>query len=220
MATRFRSGEGPELQAALEALFQADPDLHRARGVAGALPDRKRDPGLKALMRLIVEQQLSVASAAAIWGRIEAATKPFGARRFLSHDDEALRSFGLSRPKMAYCRNLAEAVASGALPLKALDAMPDDEAMETLIAVKGIGRWTAEVYLLFALGRDDIFPAGDVALQEAVRHLKDMDERPQEKALYAIAEQWRPHRGVAARLLWRYYGVVRKRVDPVSVRTG
>lgn len=216
MAPRFRSGEGPELTAALDHLFRADPDLERARAVAGALPDRRRPAGLKSLMKLIVEQQLSLASAAAIWSRIEAASRPFTARRFLEHDIEGLCALGLSRPKAAYCLNLADAVASGALPLRHLKQMDDEAALAALVSVKGIGRWTAEVYLLFALGRRDVFPAGDLALQVAVQDLKGLGTRPNERALAAMAEAWRPHRGVAARLLWRYYGVVRRRADPVA----
>ncbi|PJK31157.1 DNA-3-methyladenine glycosylase family protein [Minwuia thermotolerans] len=217
MSLRFKSGETPELRAAMEALFAADPDLRRARQVAGALPDRSRAPGLKSLMMLIVEQQVSVASARAIWARVEAGTKPFSARRYLDHDEEALRGFGLSRPKMVYTRALAQAVTDGDLPLRRLKSMTDAEAMAALTAVKGIGRWTAEVYLLFALQRPDIFPAGDLALQAAAQDLKGLPARPDENQLAAMAEAWRPHRGVAARLLWRYYGVTRRRADPVSV---
>lgn len=217
MGQGFKSGETAELQAAMAALFDADPDLRRAREVAGALPDRSRRPGLKSLMMLIVEQQVSVASARAIWARVDAGTKPFSAQRFLDHDEDALRGFGLSRPKMVYCRALAQAVAEGDLPLRRLAAMSDEEAMAALTAVKGIGRWTAEVYLLFALQRPDIFPAGDLALQAAAQDLKGLPERPGERELVAMAEAWRPHRGVAARLLWRYYGVVRRRADPVSI---
>ena len=213
----FRSGESPELVATLERLFAADPDLREARAVAGALPDRSRPPGLKTLMKLIVDQQVSLASAAAIWARVEAATAPFTAERFLRHDDDALKVMGLSRPKMRYMRALCDDIVSGTLPLDHLHRLPDAEAMAALTAVTGIGRWTAEVYLLFALDRPDIFPSGDLALQVAVQDLKRLSERPGERQLREMAECWRPHRGVAARLLWRYYGVVRKRADPVSV---
>lgn len=218
MGTGFKSGETLELRAAMEHLFAADPDLRRARQVAGALPDRSRPAGLKSLMMLIVEQQVSVASAQAIWKRMEAGTKPFTARTFLAHDEDALRAFGLSRPKMVYTRALAQAVTDGDLPLRRLPAMSDEDVMKALTSVKGIGRWTAEVYLLFALGRPDVFPAGDLALQAAVQDLKGLDERPREQELIGLAEAWRPHRGVAARLLWRYYGVTRRRADPVAVR--
>ena len=213
----FRSGESPELAASLEALFHADPDLRRARQVAGALPDRRRPPGLKTLMKLIVDQQVSLASAAAIWTRVEAGTVPFTATRFLQLDDTALKGMGLSRPKMRYMRALSADIADGSLPLERLDTLPDDDAMAALTAVTGIGRWTAEVYLLFALNRPDIFPSGDLALQVAVQDLKGLQQRPGDRALREMAEAWRPHRGVAARLLWRYYGIVRKRADPVSI---
>jgi DNA-3-methyladenine glycosylase II len=217
MTVPFRSGETPEVRAALDELIAADPDLASARAVAGALPDRRRPGGLKALMMLIVEQQVSIASARAIWARVEAGTDPFTAERFLGHDETALRGFGLSRPKMRYTLALAEAVAGGALDLGALERMPDGEAMRALTAIKGIGRWTAEVYLLFSLGRRDVFPAGDLALQAAAQDIKGLPARPGEKQMAGLAERWTPHRGVAAQLLWRYYGVTRGRADPVAI---
>lgn len=217
MAPDFKSGETPELQNALEALFQADPDLVEARQVAGALPDRVRAPGFETLMLLIIEQQVSLASARAIWGRVLAGMTEVSASAVLALTDDDLRAFGLSRPKVRYCRALAETVEAGDLVLDDLASMTDEQAMSALTAVKGIGRWTAEVYLLFSLGRRDIFPVGDVALQAAAMDVKKLPARPSEKQLYSIAELWRPHRGVAAQLLWRYYGVTRGRADPVSV---
>lgn len=216
-APPFLSGESPELATALSALYLLDPDMKQARAVAGALPDRTRPPGLKTLMKLIVDQQVSLASAAAIWARVMAGTTPFTPQHFLSLDDGALKAMGLSRPKMRYMRALCSDIHDGTLPLDRLPDMTDADAMAALTAVKGIGRWTAEVYLLFALNRPDIFPSGDLALQVAAQDLKGLPERPSEKAMRDMAEQWRPHRGVAARLLWRYYGVVRRRADPVSV---
>ncbi|MDF1722207.1 MAG: hypothetical protein P1U65_16160 [Minwuia sp.] len=213
----FRSGESPELSAALAALYLRDPDLKQARAVAGALPDRTRPPGLKTLMKLIVDQQVSLASAAAIWKRVEAGTTPFTPAQFLTLDEAALKAMGLSRPKMRYMRALCSDIHDGTLPLDQLPEMSDGDAMAALTTVKGIGRWTAEVYLLFALNRPDIFPSGDLALQVAAQDLKGLPDRPSEKAMREMAEQWKPHRGVAARLLWRYYGVVRRRADPVSV---
>ncbi len=162
-ASSFRSGENPELAASLAVLFQLDPDLKQAREVAGALPDRSRPPGLKTLMKLIVDQQVSLASAAAIWARVEAGTRPFTPHHFLTLDEDALKAMGLSRPKMRYMRALCGDIADGTLPLDRLPEMDDAEAMAALTAVKGIGRWTAEVYLLFALNRPDIFPSGDLA---------------------------------------------------------
>jgi len=217
MTDPFKSGETAELQAALEALFQADPDLTEARRVAGALPDRRRPAGFDALMLLIVEQQVSIASARAIWARIVAGLGAVTAEAVLARRDEDLRGFGLSRPKVRYCRILAQVVSDGTLPLDRLHDLTTEQAFAALTSVTGIGRWTAEVYLLFCLGRMDIFPAGDVALQAAAKDVKGLAERPTEKQLYQLAEVWRPHRGVAAQLLWRYYGVTRGRADPVSV---
>ncbi|WP_417519202.1 DNA-3-methyladenine glycosylase family protein [Minwuia sp.] len=213
----FKSGESPELHASLEALFRADPDLRRARQVCGALPDRRRPGGFEALTMLIIEQQVSVASARAIWARLISGIQPFSPENVLAHDQETLRGFGLSKPKARYCHCLAEAVVSGPLRLDALETMPDDQVMAALTAVTGIGRWTAEVYLLFALNRPDVFPAGDIALQAAAQDVKGLKARPTEQQLVDLAERWRPHRGVAAQLLWRYYGVTRNRADPVSI---
>lgn len=207
------------MHQALEALFRADPDLRAARDVAGALPDRRRDGGFDTLMLLIIEQQVSIASARAIWGRVQAGIPEITPHAVLGLTDDELRGFGLSRPKVRYCRALAEMIVERKLVLEDLDRMDDTSAMTALTSVKGIGRWTAEVYLLFSLGRQDVFPAGDVALQAAAMDVKKLQARPSEKELYAIADLWRPHRGVAAQLLWRYYGVTRGRADPVSVDT-
>lgn len=213
----FKSGETTALQAALTQLFAADPDLAHAREVAGALPDRRRPEGFATLAMLIVEQQVSIASARAIWGRLLAGLGEVTAERIGACTDDELRAFGLSRPKVRYCRALADVVLAGDFDFDELPGLDDDAAMARLMALKGIGRWTAEVYLLFSLGRMDVFPAGDVALQAAAQDVKKLSERPAADELYAIADAWRPHRGVAAQLLWRYYGVTRGRADPVSV---
>lgn len=213
----FKSGETETLQAALRELFAADPDLAHAREVAGALPDRRRPEGFASLTMLIVEQQVSIASARAIWGRIEGGLGEVTAERVGACSDDELRAFGLSRPKVRYCRALADVVLAGDFSFDDLAGLDDDAAMARLMALKGIGRWTAEVYLLFALGRGDIFPAGDVALQAAAQDVKKLQARPTTDELYGIADLWRPHRGIAAQLLWRYYGVTRGRADPVSV---
>jgi DNA-3-methyladenine glycosylase II len=206
----------PALAKALRTLSRRDADLARARRLSGPLPDRRRDPGLATLMRIVVEQQLSVASANAIWGRVIGAADPFTADAFLALQDGHLRTLGLSRPKALYCRELAAAVRDGRLDFVALDSMDDEAALAHLTAIKGIGRWTAEIYLLFALGRPDVWPAHDLALQAAVADLKGLDARPDWKAMDKLAEPWRPYRGTAARLLWRYYAAIKqqKRVTP------
>lgn len=168
---------------------------------------RSRPGGPASLMRKIVEQQVSTASAAAIWGRLEAG---LGGRvtpeAVLAQEEAALRGFGLSGQKARYVREIALAAISGAVDFDALRRLPEDEAVAVLTAVKGVGRWTAEVYLLMCEGRPDAFPAGDLALQEAWREAEGAGAgRPDEKALRARAEPWRPWRGAAAHLLWAAY---------------
>ena len=203
-----------ELRQTLDALGRADPDLARARAVAGPLPDRSRPADFKSLVRIMVQQQLSIASADAIWRRLEAAVEPFTAANLLAAEDGALGRAGLSRPKQAYCRNLAAALVDDSLDLDGLTGLDDAAALQALTAIKGIGRWTAEIYLMFCLGRVDIWPAHDVALQVAVQRLKGLDRRPSWREMDVIAEPWRPWRGVATRLMWRYYRVVKARADP------
>jgi DNA-3-methyladenine glycosylase II len=165
------------------------------------------------LVHQIIAQQVSIASAAAIWARLKdglgGKLTPEGV---LSADETQMRAFGLSRQKIRYARAIAEAA-----PLFAeLPGLPDDEAVTRLTAIIGVGRWTAETYLLFSEGRLDFFPAGDVALQEGYRLVEGSDVRTSEKALYVVAEAWRPYRGVAALLLWGYYGLMRKRATEAT----
>jgi DNA-3-methyladenine glycosylase II len=203
----------PGLAAALAGLSAADADLARAVATVGPLPDRRRAPSFETLIRILVDQQLSVAAANAIWSRLAtaAATNPVTPESLLRLRPARMRKAGLSRPKVTYCREIARAVASGALDLDRIGRMEDGEAMVELTTIKGIGRWTAEIYLLFALGRTDIWPAQDVALQHAVGQLKALTARPTVKEMDALAEPWRPHRGAAARLLWAYYRFLRVR---------
>ncbi|KMW57517.1 DNA-3-methyladenine glycosylase II [Candidatus Rhodobacter oscarellae] len=172
----------------------------------GPLPLRRRPDGFAQLLSAIVSQQVSTASAAAIWARVEAAgLATEAACRAASEDD--LRAVGLSRPKMRYARALAEA----RLDYVALRDAPNDEVIGTLIAVPGIGAWTAEIYAMFSLGRADVFAPGDLALQEAARILFELPDRPSEKAFRQMAEAWSPWRSVAARALWAYYRVAKNR---------
>ncbi|MET4701495.1 DNA-3-methyladenine glycosylase II [Constrictibacter sp. MBR-5] len=189
----------------LAALSAADPDMGRAAAEAGEPAFELREPGFPTLLRAIVAQQVSAASARAIWARLEAALHPVSAEGFLALDEEAVRGLGFSRPKLAYARGLAEAVASGACDLDALADLPDDAALAELVRLKGIGRWTAEVYLLFALGRPDVWPAQDLALAVAAQKIKNLPSRPTFAEMDALAEAWRPWRSVAAILLWHYY---------------
>jgi len=193
------------LRPALEALAAADPDFAEAYARCGLPPERGSEPGFPGLIRMIAGQQVSVQSAAAIIARLEARAAPLTAETFLALTDDDLRAVGFSRPKMAYGRILAEAIAGGGLDLDGLHGLDDEAAIAALTAVKGIGRWTAEIYLLFALRRPDVLPAGDLALCVAAQHLKKLDARPDPKALLALGEAWRPHRSAAARFLWHLY---------------
>lgn len=176
----------------------------------GLPPLRRNEPGFASLLRIIVGQQVSVAAADGIWGRVEAAgaTNP---ARVMSMEDDSLRALGLSRPKIRYARAICDGVTSGALDLNACATLPQEEAMQMLTAITGIGTWTAEIYLMFCIGRADIFAPKDLALQEGARLLLDLPERPDHKTLGGIAENWSPWRGVAARMLWDYYNLMKGR---------
>ena len=183
-----------------------EPRFAHALELTGPLPLRRRKDGFPALLDAIVSQQVSVAAADAIWARLKAA-RLTGPRKIMWATDDDLRACGLSRQKARYARELA---ASG-IRFPALRSAPTDEVIETLIEVPGIGRWTAEIYAMFSLGRADVFAPGDLALQEAARILFEMEDRPSEKALRLQSEAWSPWRGVAARLLWAYYRVAKAR---------
>lgn len=172
----------------------------------GALPLRLKPDGFETLLSAIVSQQVSVASANAIFGRLKAA-RLTGPRKVMWASEDELRACGLSRQKIRYAKALAEA----RIDYKILRVTPTEEVVETLIEVPGIGRWTAEIYAMFSLGRADVFAPADLALQESARLLFDLDDRPKEKALRDMAETWSPWRSVAARLLWAYYHVEKNR---------
>ena len=200
-----------DLAKARVALALADPRLARADAAVPPFAWRLRPGGFEGLFRMIVEQQVSVAAAAAIWARTVAglgdAVTP---EAVLARDVETLRSFGLSGQKARYGQEIARAQAEGRIDFDHLERLDDAEAVAALTAIKGVGRWTAETFLMFCEGRLDVFPGGDVALQEAMRWADGLDVRPTEKAAYLRAEAWRPHRGVAAHLLWGWYGMVRR----------
>jgi DNA-3-methyladenine glycosylase II len=209
--------EGARLTRALNRLAAADPALARALAEAGRPPPRHRPPGFPALLDIILAQQVSTASARAIAGRLDAALagriEPAG---FLALDDAALAAIGFSRAKMRYGRGLAEAVLSRALDLEALARAPDEAAIEALVALKGLGRWSAEVYLLFALNRPDVMPADDLGLLLGLQRADRAEGRPTPRQLRERAEAWRPWRSVAARLLWHYYGWTRRSAAPAA----
>lgn len=187
-------------------LAQVEPRFALALELTGPLPLRRRPDGFEALLSAIVSQQVSVAAASAIWGRMKAA-RLTGPRKILWATEEELRACGLSRQKIGY----AKALAAARIDFRGLRTRPTDEVVETLVAVPGIGVWTAEIYAMFSLGRADVFAPGDLALQEAARLLFEMETRPKERAFRDMASAWSPWRGVAARLLWAYYHVIKQR---------
>jgi DNA-3-methyladenine glycosylase II len=196
-----------QLKEHLDALAARDPRFAAALEFAGYPEPRIRDRGYATLLRTIVGQQISFKAADSVWKKIEATVGDIAdPNALVARSDEDLRAAGLSRQKIGYARSLAELCASGAL---VFDALPtdDEEAIALLTQVKGIGRWSAEIYLLFAEGRSDIWPAGDLAVQESVRRIVGHDVRPIEKAARAIAEDWRPYRGAAAIFAWHHYMV-------------
>ena len=195
----------PQARLGLAALTKADPDFRRVLRRAGPLPWRVREPGFSALLHAITGQQISILAASAIWGRLCALEGCLEPARFLALSDEALRRAGLSRPKIGHARAVAQAFCDGVLETDALAAMDDDAAVTAISSVRGLGVWSAEIYLLFALQRGDVFPAGDLALQAAAADLKNLPARPTAKALREMATAWQPHRAIAARLLWHWW---------------
>ena len=187
-------------------LVQHEPRFAHALSLTGPLPLRRKPDGFAELLSAIVSQQVSVASAAAIWQRMKDA-RLTTSEAIITASDEDLRGAGLSRQKMKYAR----ALAGEGIDFNALRAMPDAEIIKTLTKVSGIGIWTAEIYAMFSLGRADVFAPGDLALQESARILFDLPERPKERALRQMAEDWSPWRSVAARALWAYYRVAKDR---------
>jgi DNA-3-methyladenine glycosylase II len=197
-----------QLKTSLDALGRIEPAFARARVGIGDPEPRIRTRGYETLLRAIVSQQVSVKAAASILAKVEAATGGTAdPAKVAATSDEALRAAGLSRQKISYVKSLAEEVLSGRLDLDHLPA-DDEEAIAALTHVKGIGRWSAEVYLLFAEGRADIFPAGDLAVQIEIGRILGLDGRPTEKKIRELAEPWRPHRGTAAIFAWHHRHIV------------
>ena len=190
---------------ALQELAECDSDLAQIYWTLGAPPMWQREPGFATLIHIILEQQVSLASAKAAFDKLLAITSPLTPEGFLALDDLTLREAGFSRQKMKYGRLLAEAINNGALDLESLEALPDEEVKKRLTNIKGIGPWTADVYLLMVLGRPDRWPVGDLALQVAAQQIKGLATRPKADELERIGEAWRPWRAVAARLLWHFY---------------
>ncbi len=205
------------IHAARVALAALDPALAVADAATPPWEWRLRAGGFAGLVKMVVEQQVSVAAANAIWARFEQGLGEVTPEAVLARDIDELKLYGLSAPKARYAHAIAEAHLSGQVNFERLCALDDAAATAALVSIKGVGRWTAETYLMFTEGRFDMFPAGDVALQEALRVADGAAARLTEKALYVRAESWRPHRGVAAHLLWAYYGGIKRGEIPPPV---
>jgi DNA-3-methyladenine glycosylase II len=186
-------------------LTAQDADLAAVVHRWGPPPLWARDPGFPTLIHIILEQQVSLASARAAFDRLLALATPLTPTRFLELDDATLRTVGFSRQKTGYSRHLAQAIVTGEFDIDGLGTLPDDAARTALVARKGIGPWTADIYLLMCLGRPDVWPVGDLALQVAMQSIKGLAQRPTVVEMEKIGEAWRPWRAVAARLLWHHY---------------
>jgi DNA-3-methyladenine glycosylase II len=192
-------------QQGLAYLQRHDEDLRRVVKRFGPPPMWARQPGFPTLVWIILEQQVSLASARAAYERLLAVANPLTPERFLELDDASLKRIGFSRQKTGYCRELAGALLGGQLNLRELESQDDAAARAELMKVKGIGPWTADIYLLMALLRADTWPSGDLALAVGVERLKRLPSRPQPEELDSIGERWRPWRAVAARIVWHFY---------------
>lgn len=195
-----------QMRVSLDALAAIEPAFTAGLARVGYPEPRLRERGYATLLRTIIGQQVSVQSAAAVWRKLESLVgDPSNPHTIIAAGDETLRAAGLSRQKAGYARSLAEEVTSGRLDLDNLPA-DDEAAIAQLVHVKGIGRWSAEIYLLFAEGRPDVWPAGDLAVQIEIGRLLGHDTRPTEKLVRELSEAWRPHRGALAIFAWHHYG--------------
>lgn len=206
------------LARAVAALQVADPvAISLMLEVCGPVPLRRSEPGFEGLAAIIISQQVSVASAQAIFARLKGAFSPLTAAQIFDADDASLRACGLSMPKIKALRALATAIETEGLDLAGLGALSAEAAHQTLVAVKGIGPWTADIFLMFCLGHPDAWPAGDLALQESARLALKLKVRPDTRGLEAIGERWRPHRAVAARILWAYYKAAKAGREGIAI---
>ena len=193
------------LASAAESVAHIDKDFARTLANHGPPPLWDREQGFVTLIRIILEQQVSLASADAMFQRLEKNINPLTPVTVTEAGEPFLRSFGVTRQKAAYFMNVTQAIQSGQLNFESLAQKSDEDAIDQLVSVKGIGQWTAKVYLLMALCRPDIWPVGDVALATAYKNLKGRSDRPTQAELSEIAQAWRPYRSTAARMLWHYY---------------
>lgn len=195
-----------DIKTALDTLAATDKDVAAAIELVGYPGERTNPEGFNTVLRVIVGQQLSVKAAATIWGRVETlAGETATPADYAAIPDEDLRTAGLSRQKITYFRSLCDTVMSGALDFEALATMPDEDAIKAITAVKGLGVWSAHMYLMFSLGRPDIMPVGDLAVRVGIGRIVGLEDRPTEKQCDQIGERWKPHRSVMALLAWHYY---------------
>ncbi|MEX2642003.1 MAG: hypothetical protein WD270_01020 [Acetobacterales bacterium] len=199
------------MREAITALAERDAHLRHILEAHGPPPGRPHDRGFPGLMRIILAQQIATGAARAIHARLQAACPDMSAAAFLALDDATLRAVGLSRGKIAYGRALAEAVAGGALDFRRLHRQGDEAAIAAISGIKGLGRWSAQMYLLFALKRPDIWPTGDLAVRRGLAAAKGLEADPEPAEMERLAEPWRPYRSAAARLMWHYYGTLHGR---------
>jgi DNA-3-methyladenine glycosylase II len=204
----------PDLDQAITALVEQDPRLRKILAATGMPALRRREPGFAGLAQIIVGQQVSTASAAAIWGRVHGAFDPFHHDALTRARASRLGKLGLSAAKIKTLKFIANEIASGRLDLEAIGALDADHAHAALTSLHGVGPWTADVYLLFCLGHSDAWPAGDVGIQEGIRLGLALDTRPSTKEMGSLAERWRPLRGAAAHLWWAYNRAARPRDSP------
>ncbi|WDR04635.1 DNA-3-methyladenine glycosylase 2 family protein [Devosia rhodophyticola] len=209
LPTRLDTQEALALH--IDRLVTCDPRLAAVRAVAGAVDPRVSPRGFSGMAKVICGQQLSVASARAIWSRFEALAGATEPHSFLALSEETVRATGFSAGKFRTVRVIAEAITAGDLDFEALETLQIDKAIAVLTALKGIGPWTAEIYMMFCAGHSDVFPAGDLALQKAVEHGLKLNSRPTSAELYVIAALWTPHRAAAALLFWRYFAAIKER---------
>jgi DNA-3-methyladenine glycosylase II len=197
----------------LQTLIKGDPDLGHIISTYGPPPLWSREPGFASLLLIILEQQVSVTSAHRVFDRLNEIVSPFSAARLLEIDDATLKSAGLTRQKLTYCKQLSEAVVNGQLALDAFNEMADGEVRRELMGIKGIGPWTADIYLLLALKRQDVLPVGDLAVTVAIKEIKRLTKMPSKEEMLAISVIWQPWRAIATRILWHYYLSTRRKSD-------
>ncbi len=202
------------LQKGVRELAKRDEDFAQIASTYGPPPLWEREQGFHTLIHIILEQQVSLASAKVAYNRLKGAVNPLKPKNFLRLTDEELKQIGFSRQKTRYGRELAHAIIDGSLDLSGLGKLEDEEAKEQLMKVKGIGSWTADIYLLMALGRPDIWPKGDLALEVAIQRVKVWLRRPTPEEVRKMSDEWQPWRAVAARLLWHFYLSERKKGAP------